>query len=958
MKKSISKLDLLCASSALAISAAMGIPAFAQDSSDIEQVVVSASRISIAGYQQPTPVSVIGAAALAEAANTDIGDTLRQMPTVGGSSPEKGAAGNGLNTGQAGVSSINLRNLGVIRNLVLFDGQRMVSPAIGIGADLSVFPSSLVERIDVVTGGASAAWGSDAVSGVVNLVLNKSFTGFKASLDGTDTGQDNRRTYGFTVTDGFDLDGGRAHILLAATYNNSPSAVFANQAHWFNGGGLFPNPAITAAQSTACLANASTCIAGQPALVTYRNIGNNATFGGAVTSGPLSGIQFGPGGTPAPYYQGVISGSSMAGGSTATNLTAKGISLLAYPLQSDTGFFYGSYKLTPDIQVGAMLNYSGTHAISSSQILLQTGNLIKSDNPYLDPTIAARMATLGITSFTTSNVFADGVNMAATKFSDFYNTVGAPVGYGERQLYRGVLTLDGALGDDWSWNAAVQHSESHLHEIGTHNLIKANLTLATDAVRVTAANAGASGLTVGTIACRSTLTAPLNGCVPLDVLGTGVQNPAAVAYVNTNNNWQFQNEEQDTFDASMQGKLPWDVTGAGVPSVAFGADYRKEQVVGTTNPTSTALGYAVANFQPVLGEFNVEEGFAEIDAPLIKDGIVENLSVNAAGRFTSYSTSGAVQTWKLGATSQVIDDVRLRTTWSLDIRAPNLGELFSQVPSAGNPLDPKTGKAVTTALQITANNPNLQPEKAITVSGGVVLTPHWVPGLSMSFDWYSIGVHGFVATPNGNLEEQLCLGGSAAACANYVYSGSNLTAVYLRPLNAASMTTSGLDFNADYAMDLFSGNLALHLTGNYVDEQTESAFGTAPYDFAGAMGSDSQYAGLPKMHFTFAATYNDGPWSATAQTRYIGSARLNNYWQTGVQVDNNAVSAVAYLDLRGTYRWNDNIQFYGSVDNTLDSPPPEVVGTNTNNLSLNTATAGSVYDTLGRLYHVGIRFSY
>lgn len=158
MKKSISKLDLLCASSALAMSAAMGIPAFAQDSGDIEQVVVSASRISIAGYQQPTPVSVIGAAALAEAANSDIGDTLRQMPTVGGSSPEKGAAGNGLNTGQAGVSSINLRNLGVIRNLVLFDGQRMVSPAIGIGADLSVFPSSLVQRIDVVTGGASAAW--------------------------------------------------------------------------------------------------------------------------------------------------------------------------------------------------------------------------------------------------------------------------------------------------------------------------------------------------------------------------------------------------------------------------------------------------------------------------------------------------------------------------------------------------------------------------------------------------------------------------------------------------------------------------------------------------------------------------------------------------------------------------------------------------------------------------------
>ena len=300
--------------------------------------------------------------------------------------------------------------------------------------------------------------------------------------------------------------------------------------------------------------------------------------------------------------------------------------------------------------------------------------------------------------------------------------------------------------------------------------------------------------------------------------------------------------------------------------------------------------------------------------------------------------------------------MRLRTTWSLDIRAPNLGELYSQVPSAGNPLDPKTGKAVTTALQITANNPTLQPEKAITVSGGLVLTPHWISGLTMSFDWYSIGVHGFVTTPNGNLEEQLCLGGSAAACANYVYTGGVLTAVYLRPLNAASMTTSGLDFNADYAMDLFSGNVALHLTGNYVDEQTESAFGTAPFDFAGSMGSDSQYGGIPKLHFNFAATYSDGPWSGTLQTRYIGTAKLNNAWQTGAQVDNNAVSAIAYLDMRGTYKWNDNIQFYGSIDNALDTPPPEIVGTNTNNLSLN--TSASVYDILGRLYHAGVRFNF
>src|SRR5580692_4189759 len=195
------KSRLLAASSVVALSSVIGTGAFAQDSSGIEQVVVSASRIQIAGYQQPTPVSVVGAAQLLEAANADVGDTLRQMPSMGNSAtPEKGTNGNAGNSGALGVSGINLRNLGANRNLVLLDGQRIVYAGLSAGVDLSVIPSTLVQRVDVLTGGASAAWGSDAVSGVVNLVINKNFTGFKTSLDGTDTGQNNRSTYGATAT--------------------------------------------------------------------------------------------------------------------------------------------------------------------------------------------------------------------------------------------------------------------------------------------------------------------------------------------------------------------------------------------------------------------------------------------------------------------------------------------------------------------------------------------------------------------------------------------------------------------------------------------------------------------------------------------------------------------------------------------------------------------------------------
>src|SRR6201986_1880352 len=217
---------LMLGGSSAALFAAMPVAAFAQGG-DIEQVVVSASRIQIAGYSQPTPVSVVGAAQLLEAANADVGDTLRQMPSMGNSqTPEKGTNANAGNSGALGVSGINLRNLGATRTLVLLDGQRMASPVLTGGADLSVIPNTVVQRVDVVTGGASAAWGSDAVSGVVNIIINKNYTGLKASIDLQDTGQDSRRSYGFTVTNGFDLLGGRSHVLWAVTYNNSPQTVF------------------------------------------------------------------------------------------------------------------------------------------------------------------------------------------------------------------------------------------------------------------------------------------------------------------------------------------------------------------------------------------------------------------------------------------------------------------------------------------------------------------------------------------------------------------------------------------------------------------------------------------------------------------------------------------------------------------------------------------------------------
>ncbi|MBN9544720.1 MAG: TonB-dependent receptor [Alphaproteobacteria bacterium] len=999
---------------ALTAGAALAQNAPAQQQTNAENsetVVVSASRISIAGYTAPTPVSVIDSGQLQQAANADIGQTLRQLPMMGtAQSPQNGTQGNAGNSGAVGISSINLRNLGVTRTLVLIDGEREVWAGVQYGVDLNTIPNSLIQRVDVVTGGASAAWGSDAVAGVVNLIINKNFTGFKASVDLQDTGQDLRRQYGFTLTHGFDLLGDRAHIEWAATYTDSPDTAYMAQLHWFNNPAAVANPAYNAVTNP-----------NVPKNIIIRGAGNSSTPGGVISAStinpggtPITGIQFGPGGAMSnftapncnyysnsalpPYSATTTSRTNTGcyGGSTNQSLSPSQIGLATYPLLTETAFFYGSYKFTPDIQAGVTLQYSKVGATGSS-LTIQQNAVIQQDNAFLPPALRDQMIAQKVRSITVTSVGTASTQggfiqpTPGVGVKQFANAVGTPVEITNRQFYRGVFDVNGALGNDWSWNASIQHSETHLHEHYTSIEITQNYANAVDSVFVTPGNVGSSGLAIGSIACRSTLTNPTNRCVPLNPMGLNVLTPQAVDYVVDHNDYYFLNMQQDTAGASMQGILPWDLTGAGAPSTAFGVEYRKETMVSTADPLGALGALGGGNFIPVRGQYNIIEGFGELDIPILKDSFVRDLNANMAGRMTSYSTSGLVETWKLGVTSQLNDDIRARATWSFDIRAPNLAELFNVIPASGGQVDYITGSNVAAALSMAAGSTSLQPEKAITWSAGIVLTPRWVPGLTLSFDWYNINVKDIIVSPSTTFERNACLAGATTPdgivsvpnianpgtgtgyCANWRYTGTKvpgsnpngLQYVYTFPYNNGFLMTSGLDFNADYTTDFLDGNLALHLTGNYTDEETETEFGVidpatgqqATYDFAGSMGGGSQFTGVPKLHFNLSATYLEGPWSGTVQTRYIGSANLTNGWTSGVQIDNNDIPAVAYLDLRGSYRWNDNIQIYASVDNTLNTPPPQIVGYSPSNNAYST-TNPSVYDVLGRMYHAGVRFSY
>jgi outer membrane receptor protein involved in Fe transport len=971
-------------------------------SSDIEQVVVSASRVSIAGYTAPTPVTVISAADINRQAKVDIGDSIRQLPSVGASdAPDNGSHSNDAGQGDAAISDINLRNLGVVRTLVLFDGQRVVaSNPTGGGVDLSTIPATLVQRIDVVTGGASATWGSDAVSGVVNLVLNKNFDGIKGSINYADNARNTYSSYKGDMSFGTDFDGGRGHFILSGTYTMSPNAYFYGNAPYLNPITLIPNPAGGTATPTYIhqggVGNAQYT---QGGLIAASAAGTGTVGVNGVTAlapaNALKGIQFtGPNATQSPFNYGTIPIANGAcfncSGNNFSNLTQYG--LIAVPYHNTTLFAFARYKVTDSINASVQLNY-GQNFEENFAADRTSALTIKTDNAYLPASIQARMVAGGIPSITLDTNNTNNKSPNDLSIDGLAGSLGDVYNQNTRQLMRGVFTLEGELGNDWSWNAYVQHSQIREQQHNPNNTLTANYNNAIDAVTVTSANVGNSGLAIGSVQCRSTLSAPTNGCAPLNVFGQGVASDAALNYIQpgrTGNlaltDQSHYHLQQEVVAGSVQGTLPWSLP-AGKIAVAAGAEYRMEQQRNIADPLGlgATAGWGSGNNTSYAGEYNVQEGFVEVDAPLLKNNFVESIDAQVAGRITSYSTSGMVETWKLGLTSQINDDVKLRTVWSEDIRAPIISELFAPAQlNRGTNTDPNTGLA-RNVYYTAQGNLNLVPEEANTISAGLVLTPHWIDNLTVSVDFYNINIKQAIFTPNNTQVLANCsatlkvtlycgdiffaggLSGGAGSNATSEIDGNgkvaNITLLpadaagalnYILnvPQNAASQRESGVDFNANYRMEIWKGIMDWSLLGNYTDENTRVAVGQT-YDGAGALGTDDPFTAGPKLHLTLAATYAQGPWEGTVQGRLIGQAKLNNLWTNGVQVDNNDVPAVAYLDLRGSYKWNDNLQFYVAIDNTTNTPPPNIPAT-----SGGSGTNFLYYDGLGRDYRGGIRFSF
>lgn len=915
---------------------------------EVEEVVITGSRVVRDGYAAPTPLTVVGTAEIEAAARTNLADFVNTLPAVMGSGTPRTNAHN-VSTGTGGLNTLSLRNLGANRTLVLLDGQRSPPSSLsGAGPDINTFPQGLVSRVDVVTGGASAAYGSDALSGVVNFILDKEFTGVKGEVSGGLTTYGDGGNFKTELTGGFGFNGGRGHVLLNGEINNN-HGIHRSERPWVKQGqAIVPNTSYTATN-------------GQPAsFLIKRGAGLSISVpGGLITSGPLKGIAFGQGGVPRQFTYGTnVGATTMVGGDWESTLVTDNQDLDT-KLVRQSAFLRVSYDVTDNIEVFAQAQWAGSHNSGGAGTVFNLGNVtIRSDNPFIPSTVATRIATLGITSFTLGTTNPD------------LPVVGSD---NRRNVNREVIGANGdfeALGTDWQWDAYAQFSYVRASERSTDSPSTSRYVLANDAVVNPA---------TGMIVCRSTLTNPANGCVPYNAMGVNVNSDAAIAYLMGSQAHRNQGFNQNVLAAAINGE-PFSIW-AGPVSLAFGAEHRYEKVKGSVDAGSLANDWFVGNFLATFGSYKVTEGFVETVVPLAKDAaFAESLDLNAAVRFTSYSTSGFVTTWKVGATWDIIPDIRVRATRSRDIRAPNLGDLYNAGRLSAFPLiNPFTNQQMASQTGV-RGNPALEPEKADTTGVGVVLQPQFLPGVSLSADYWNIDITEGISSLPPQVVLDRCGAGQQQYCEGITFSNDPAvrTIVLTPPFNIARQVARGLDFEASYRTDLsdivsaWTGSLTIRALGTYYLEFSTDDSLNPPYDLVGVNNDGGQ----PRWTSLLNISYSNDPITVNLTGRGISSgvyaSPTNRTYiacasgcpastATAPTIDDNRIDGRFYLDANIKYRLmhveDDGVDLdaFLSVDNVLNKEPPVVAIVGGMFFGFSPTNRG-LYDTLGRNFHAGIRF--
>jgi outer membrane receptor protein involved in Fe transport len=998
--------------SALALSitsALLAAPTFAADA-ELEEIQVTGTRIRTTdGMVTPTPVTSVTTAEISNFdPGTSISEQLDNLPQF--LNTQTAQRGGATLFGDAGGSYLNLRNMGKQRTLVLFDGSRIVPADRASSVNVDNFPTALIRSVDVVTGGASAAYGADALAGVVNFVLDREFQGLKTTVSSGVTERGDGFNWNFNVAGGVQI--GDRMNLIGSIESREVDQIYRDGSdtdNW-NSIGFVINPAwtpgntsvpqrITAPRVHSATQTATGLIA-QPGFAlnryTFSEDGKSVRpfVNGDIPARTGTGANGMQSGGP-EAEQAMRSFINGAQGAEVIQRSAFGA--LKYDLTDSTEVFG---------QVMLGRTESNTHdrlgALEMGQQYFVTAYV---DNPYLptvvrDAMVAAKLPSIQIQKI--GQIRVDG----GTNISDGRDDKNIS------QMWSASVGFDHDFDNNWNLRGSYQYGESKLTTAAYDMLRIDRLAMAIDAVRDPATGgivcnvqrfnptaqqlaASMQGKVVPTTriqdfpnGTRSVDSPILNDnairdCIPINMFGLANASQAGADYVNTDKKG-IRDLDQDFAELLLTGDL-YEGWGPGALSFAAGLTYREQWFDQYTTPVDGERGAANAPEIGIrgmstgttggnrsmhyfsatswaTGAFDVWEWFGEVNVPTWESASgVQRFDTNLAFRQSDYSASGKIDSWKIGGEFQLLEGLRFRATKSRDVREPTFGEQFEAGGGGANINDPVSN----TSYTITANsggNPNLLPELADTLTAGVVWAPtfaSWIDGFQISADWYEIDVKGRVGSLGAQRIVNDCFAGATELC-QYIFRGTNgvIERVLNVNLNVAAAVTSGVDIEMRYDMepDFFNGeteNLSVRMFAGYLGENSVQATpGAVNRDDVGSQAS-------PEWNSTATLGYNVGPYGVQLVGRYLDSTLNDVLWVEGRDVDDNTVSSQTIANLVLSYRGETangaNWVTSFNITNVFDRDSPIIPSQNQRG---GQQTISNLFDAYGRRYQLSLNYNF
>ncbi|MEE4455171.1 TonB-dependent receptor domain-containing protein [Novosphingobium resinovorum] len=940
MKKNIA---LFVTGSILAIGVAL--PACAQEGTaaaetgtaeaTVADIIVTGTRLSNPNFTAPTPIQTLSAENIQARAPINVADALNEMPAFRAS---RNATGGRASGSQLGAQSlIDMRGLGPERTLVLINGKRHVGTNFRGTFDTALIPVSLIERVDVVTGGASAAYGSDAVAGVANFVLKNHMQGV------TVTGQSGISTYGDDAQYAFNMAAGtsfaddRGHIIFGADYARNRGV-----------GNIYTRPSGRT----------------EPGLVSPGGTGNPYSIftegveygsyapGGFITNNFGTSANpvyyaFDASGSPYAFNRGTVYGTNMVGSTANYGNSPYGFFQLKVPTSRAVAYGRGEYEFSDSVTAYVEANYGRSKLPRTITGPSTSTFTISRTNPFVPPELLALIPAT-TTSFTLNRLNTDLGGNQTSQTNTTWRVVGG---------------LEGKLGSGWNWDAYVEHGE-------TKQLFITN-GIAGAAFKKAVNNCSESGLTATELAQLAVYESFNNkACAPFNPFGVGQASDAAYDYIQQDQQ-QITRLKQTVAAFSLSGS-PFSLW-AGEVSLAVGAEYRRDSVdVVAEQPLANI--FVNGNFTTFKGANSVKEGFAEVGVPLLRDApFVQALDLNAAVRYTDYKLSGSVQTWKLGATWEPTDGVLLRVTRSRDIRAPNLNEIFfigggttstalvNSIPNgtlgAGNTVNAGYGLTGAGIMQ-GAGNTAVKPEVAATLTGGMTLRHG---GLRASVDYYQIKLKGAIVRLTDQQTINQCAAGNADACSFITFDSgytSGIGKVLTVSQNINSLKLRGVDFELGYQTRLGESDARIEarLMVNYaIDYIQETPTGSLQY--AGTAFGTPRWTALASLGYVnkgFSATLQARGFTSVIYDPSLAAPGDEDYVAASTSsISQNRFAGRIYNNLSISQKIGDNFQLFGVINNMFNVQPPKyaIIAMTMGSRTLN-------YDLIGRTFQVGAKVTF